>query len=250
MQLFRRSSRVVELTEAGAALLVEAWALLAQAQAAVDAARGAATGETGRLIIGFYDSAPLILMPALVRRFRDRFPKVHLAFSEASTRQQLTALGRGEIDLAILRGPVNEEGVASRKIADEPLAVALPSSHALANRSAIEPSALRDEPFVLLPRAKGAGLYDEILMLCRDNGFSPIVVQEANETHTVCGLVAAGLGVSIVPGSVRALNVRGITYRPLSPPATIVRCVAWRRASRLPALHAFVDLLPDELIAI
>jgi DNA-binding transcriptional LysR family regulator len=245
VQLFRRTSRHVELTDAGAALLVEARTLLAQAQVAVDTARNAGRGEIGKLAIGFYDTAPLIIMPALLHRFRTRYPKVHLHFVEHSSREQLAMLARGEIDIGILRGPVADKAIASRCVATEVLLVALPDTHPLAQREAIDLAALRDEPFVLLPRSKGSGLYDEIAMLCRKHGFSPTLAQEANETHTVCGLVAAGIGVSIVPSSVRALRVRGLAYRPLHPRATIQRCVAWLAASRTPALRAFVEMLPE-----
>ena len=248
VQLFRRSSRLVELTDAGEALLGEARSLLAQAQVAVDTARHAGRGEIGKLTIGYYDSAPLTIMPLLLRSFRARYPKVHLQFCEDSTRGQFAMLARGDIDAGILRGPVNETGIASRLVANETLLVALPDSHTLATLDEIPPAKLRDEPFVLLPRTKGSGLYDEIIMLCHRHGFSPVVAQEANETHTVCGLVAAGMGVSIVPSSVRTLQVRGIAYRPVTPHATIQRCVAWLRASRSPALRAFVEMLPDRPI--
>ncbi|HTJ27487.1 MAG TPA: LysR substrate-binding domain-containing protein [Candidatus Limnocylindria bacterium] len=250
VQLFRRTSRRVELTDAGEALLIEARALLAQAQIAVDTARNAGRGEIGRLRVGFYDTAPLIIMPALLNRFRSRYPRVHLHFVEHSSREQLAMLARGEVDIGILRGPVADNAIASRRIATETLLVALPEGHALARRDAIDVAALRDEPFVLLPRSKGSGLYDEIIMLCRKHGFSPTLAQEANETHTVCGLVAAGIGVSIVPSSVRALQVRGLAYRPLRPPATIQRCVAWLAASRSPALRAFVEMLPEDEIEV
>lgn len=246
VQLLYRTSRSVELTEAGAVLLVEARSLLAQAQVAVDTVRNAGRGETGRLTIGFYDSAPLMIVPALLARFRSRYPNVHLGFIELSTREQLARLARGEIDLGVLRGPVADGEIASRAVADEPLLVAVPEGHPLAAHDAISPPALRDEPFVLIPRAKGSGLYDEIIILCHKHGFSPNVIQEANETHTVCGLVAAGIGVSIVPSSVRALHVPGIAYRPLQPRATIQRCVAWRREAHSPALRAFVAMLPEE----
>jgi DNA-binding transcriptional LysR family regulator len=248
VKLFRRTSRLVQLTDAGEALLIEARTLLGQAQLAVETARNAGRGEIGKLTIGFYDSAPLIIIPTLLQRFRERYPRVHLEFAELSTRQQLMALSRGEIDVGILRGPVTQHDVASRCIANEPLIVALPSAHPLARRETLDVQALREERFVLLPRAKGAGLYDEILTLCRRNGFSPDVIQEANETHTVCGLVAAGMGISIVPGSVRAVHVRGIVYRPVTPTATIMRSVAWRASGRSPALHAFVEMLPAKLL--
>jgi DNA-binding transcriptional LysR family regulator len=246
VQLFRRTSRQVELTDAGEALLVEARSLLAQAQIAVDTVRHAGTGEIGKLAIGFYDTAPLIIMPALLRAFRARYPRVHLRFTEHSSQQQLAMLSRGEIDVAILRGPVAAHGVESRQIARETLLVALPDSHPLAEHEAIEAAWMANEAFVMLPRAKGSGLYDEIIMLCRKHGFSPIVAQEANETHTVCGLVAAGMGISIVPSSVRALQVRGIAYRPIAPSATIQRDVAWLATSRSSALRAFIELIPAQ----
>lgn len=250
VQLLRRSSRQVELTDAGRALLVESRALLAQAQVAVESVRLAGSGEIGTLRLGFYDTAPMLIMPRLLGHFRDRFPNVNFKFTELSSRDQLAAIARGDIDIGILRGPIAEERMESRCVAMETLLVALPERHPLAAREEIPIALLRDESFVLLPRSKGSGLYDEIIVLFHSNGFSPVVVQEANEMHTVCGLVAAGLGISIVPGSVRALHVRGIAYRPIAPLTRIHRCVAWLRESRSPALAGFVSMLPATPLSI
>lgn len=248
--LLRRTSRVVELTEAGRTLLADARALLAQAHAAVDTVRLAGRGEIGALALGFYDSAPLIIVPTLLRRFRSRYPNVRLTLIERSSRESLAALARGDLDAALLRGPIPGDVFDSRLVATETLLVAMPDTHPLAQQATVDIEQLREAPFVLLPRSKGSGLYDEIISLCHKHGFSPIVVQEANETHTVCGLVAAGIGVSMVPASVRALAVRGIAYRPLVPETKIERYVAHLKTARSPALAAFIDMLPDIPLAL
>lgn len=243
VKLLRRTSRVVELTDAGRALLIEARALLSQAQVAVDAARLAGSGEIGSLELGFYDTAPMVILPGILGRFHTRYPNVTFKLSEMSSRDQLLALGRGEIDIGIMRGPIPDERFDSRCVAIETLVVVLPDRHPLAARATIPVTLLRDVPFVMLPRSKGSGLYDEVIVLCKTNGFSPLVAQEANETHTVCGLVAAGIGVSIVPGSVRALQIAGTVYRPIEPTTYIHRFVAWSKEVRAPAVAAFVEML-------
>lgn len=242
--LFARTSRGVTLTNEGEALVPHARATLAQAEAAAQSVLDVTTGVAGTLTLGFIDSAALAILPPLVRRFARSHPHVHLRLREMGTRAQLDALARGEIDVGIVRGPVWGATLHGKRIANESLAVALPSQHALAERAQLAIADLRDEPFIMYPVARGAGLTEETLRLCHAAGFDPRIAQDANEIGTICGMVAAGLGVAVVPESASAIALDGVTYRPLAGASAVLeRWAAWRADSALPAVRAFVSEL-------
>lgn len=242
--LFARSSRGAELTDAGEALLPHARTVLAEADAAAETVRLVADGVAGTLTLGFVDSAALAILPPLIRRFTAAFPEVKLRLRELGSRQQLEAIENGEIDVGIVRGPVWTEHLAGKRIATESLVVALPSTHRLADAEVVRLADLRDEGFITYPADRGAALYEETLRLCRAAGFDPRIVQEASEIATICGLVAAGLGVAIVPSSVSAITLGGVAYRPTGDPdAEIERWAVWRDRTELGVVRAFVTSL-------
>ncbi|HZO93723.1 MAG TPA: LysR family transcriptional regulator [Candidatus Baltobacteraceae bacterium] len=245
--LFQRTSRGATLTDAGEAFLPRARAVLAEADAAADSVRMVTSGVAGTLTLGFIDSAALAILPPLIRRFTERYPSVKLRLRELGTQQQLDALASGAIDVGIVRGPVWGDGVSGRRLATEPLLVALPSSHALARQNAIRLADLRDEGFVTYPAERHAGLYDEMLRLCHAAGFEPRIVQEANEISTICAIVAAGLGVAVVPSSATTIALHAVVYREIADPgAELERWAVWRDGITLGAVTAFVASLPDD----
>jgi len=230
VRLFERTQRRVQLTSAGQVFLAEARRILAQVDRAVSAARQVARGETGALAVGFIGAASYSILPAVVQAFRARYPRVDVALHEMSTEQQLAALREGRIEVGFVRPPVDDAHLAAETVLREPLLVALPRAHPLARRRALPLAALAREPFVLFPRPLGPGLYDQIMALCREAGFRPSVTQEALQTQTIARLVRAGVGVSLVPASVRNLRERGVIYRPLQDAtADVEMAVAWRR---------------------
>lgn len=131
--------------------------------------------------------------------------------------------------------------MATRVVRQEPLVVALPSGHALARRRVVDPRDLSGQPFVAFPRPRCADLHDAVTDACQDAGFVPRVAQEAAELLTQAGLVAAGMGVALVPDSARRLRHEGVVYRSLlgRPPAPET-VLAWRRGGQMPALRAFL----------
>ncbi len=242
--LFERTSRGARLTDAGEALLPQARAVLAQADVAVESVRTVAHGVAGTLTLGFIDSAALAILPPLIRGFSERYPGVKLRLRELGTRQQIEALERGEIDVGIVRGPVWNAGLAGRRIATEPLFVALPAGHRLAGESAVHLGALREDGFITYPPERGAALYEETLRLCHTAGFEPRIVQVASEISTICAMVAAGLGVAVVPASARAIALDGVVYRATDDPrAALERWAVWRESAPLAVVHAFVGSL-------
>jgi DNA-binding transcriptional LysR family regulator len=243
--LFTRTSRGMVLTDAGEALLPHARTVLAQADAAAESVRMVAHGLVGTLTLGFIDSAALAILPPLIRRFTERYPQVKLRLRELGTRRQLEAVEQGEIDVGIVRGPVWNAQLAGRRITTETLRVALPAQHRLASAGAVEVGELREDGFIMYPHERGAALAEETLRLCHAAGFDPRVVQEANEIYTICAMVAAGLGVAIVPDSAAAIALEGVSYVRTEPPTALERWAVWREEAPLAVVRAFIETLDD-----
>lgn len=217
--LLRRLPRGVELTDAGQALLEEARTVLARTARIADTVRRVARGEQGRLAIGFTSSAALHpFVPAALLAFRAVQPGVRTELEEAGTMELVDAMLQGRLDAAFVRTPVESiEGLVVNHVLDEPMVVALPAGHDLV-RSGASPlplTALAGEPFVLYRRPAGPGLYDAIVTACRGAGFSPTVEQEAPRLPSTLSLVAAGLGITIVPASMEQIAMPGVAFRAL-----------------------------------
>jgi DNA-binding transcriptional LysR family regulator len=221
--LFERTTRAVALTPAGEAFVTDARAALSMVDSAARRATAAGRGESGELVIGMVGSSVRHPLPAIIRAFRTKYPAVTLTFHVLPTMTQVERLRAATLDLGLLRpplpGPADDLVLVS--IAREPLVAVLPNDHRLAGRRRIAVSTLAREPFVLFPRALGPGLYDEITALCRRGGFTPEVAQEAVQMPTIVGLVAAGCGVSIVPGSAAEPRPE-VVFVPVSPLVRLV----------------------------
>jgi DNA-binding transcriptional LysR family regulator len=243
-QLFHRRPRGVELTDAGRALLEEARAILERTQEAQTAVRRAARGEAGRLKIGLTNSACFHpAPPAAIRAFAAAAPQVALAFEIAGTATLIERLAAGEVDVAFVRtAAARQPGLALRRLAEEPMVAALPARHPLAVGAAVALADLASETFVGYPRAEGAGLYDAVIAACHGAGFSPRIGFDAPQMIATLSLVAAGLGVSIVPASLRRMQLNGVAYRPLTRPAPVAELnLAFRAAGASAVVKNFVS---------
>jgi LysR family transcriptional regulator, benzoate and cis,cis-muconate-responsive activator of ben and cat genes len=241
-KLLTRTSRRVELTDAGRVLLVEARRILAAAREAVVATQRAGRGEAGSISVGFTTSAMLLSLPTIIRRFRGEYPGIHLDLREMSTSGQLAALRAGELDLGFVRQPAPEERVRMEPAMSETLVVAVAGDHRLADRASIAPAELADEDFVLFPRDTAPGLYAQVLAICMEAGFVPRVVQESREIYTTVSLVEAGLGVTITPASIQRMGWGGVAFRPLPFPALTRIELAWHADNRRPAVQSFLGV--------
>ena len=254
VQLFRRKPRGVELTPAGSALLGEARAILARVGEAVAATRRAARGEAGRIGIGFTSSASFHpFVPRAIRAFRERHPLVELTLEESGTTELVEALRAQAIDAAFVRSPVGESAdLTVRPLLDEPMVAALPNGHRLSTDGGPLPlAALAGETFVLYRRPVGPGLHDAIIAACDRAGFSPRIGQEAPRMLSTLSLVAAGLGVTLVPQSMSRLEAASVVYRALDPAAQLLAPLnlAYRRGEPAAAVRRFVGLVQDAGIA-
>jgi DNA-binding transcriptional LysR family regulator len=243
-KLFLRTSRRVELTEAGGVLLDEARAILGQLGEARRRTVEAGRGERGSLAIGFITPVIYGVLPRLLREFRTRFPGVRLTLREATGDVQLAELESGKLSAGFVAGPVASEQLSVLSVLREPMVATLPKSHPLARgQSAIRLAQLRDEPFILFPRTSAPGWFDAIVAFCRSAGFSPRIEQEAMQSQTIVGLVSAGLGVAIVPASIKQLRRQGVVYRPFKERSPRVETLlVWRQDDRSLVLRNFVRL--------
>ena len=246
--LFVRTNRTVELTPAGAFFLDEARHVISSLENSVSAARRVARGESGWLGIGFVGSATYALFPKALGQFRAQFPDVELVLRELVSGRQAQALRDGRIHVGLARPPIEEAGTVSEVLVQEPLVAALPASHPLAKKPRIHLSDLAGERFVLFPRHPKPSYADSVIAHCEAAGFTPDVVQETAEMHTAVGLVAAGLGVSLVPESVTAETRPGLVFRSLEPPAPITElAVVYRESETPPVLESFLRILKSTM---
>ena len=219
VSLFRRLPRGMELTESGHALLADAHLILDQVGTTIDSVRRIARGERGRIAVGFTETASLHpLIPAVIRAFRQSSPDVALAIEESNTAELVEALLKNRLDVAFIRSPVgNAAGLKMETMLVEEMIAVLPATHPLLRgsnrrRKSLPLTALEKEDFILNRRPSGPGLYDTVIAACRAAGFSPRVVQEARKYLSTLSQVAAGIGVTIVPASMRHVQMEGVVY--------------------------------------
>lgn len=246
VELFRRTRRRVELTEAGRVFLEEARRSLAQLEWAVEAARRAGRGEVGRLALGFVGPATYSVLPPLLSAFHRRYPDVELDVTEMNSGLQLPALTAGRLQLGFLRPPAHADGLRLETVLREGVGVALPRGHRLAAASRVPASDLAGERLLLFRRDLEPTLFDAYAQYFAEVEATPRIVQLANPLHLILALVAAGLGIALVPAAIRNLRYPDIVYRPLTPqPPRVALAAAWRPDDPSPVLAAFLAVMRE-----
>jgi DNA-binding transcriptional LysR family regulator len=241
--LFDRTTRRVELTPAGEALLRDAERILGSIEAAQTRVRLVGAGRTGLLRVGATGLAAYRQLPQLARIATRELPGLELRFEpDLLTPAQEQALEEDRIDLAVLRPPLRRAGLASRLVARERLVVAVPQSHRLAGDEPVRLAELRDEDFVVY------GVPDSVVdgavtQACLSAGFLPRRVHAAAQTSILLTLVAAGLGVAVLPEAALALRVQGVQLIPVADEVSIDLAIAWRREDPSPALARLLRAL-------
>jgi DNA-binding transcriptional LysR family regulator len=249
--LLTRTKRRVALTEPGRLFLPEARRTLAQAAAAIDVARRAAAGETGRLRIGYVDAALWGVLPLVLGAYRERYPAVRLALRELLPAQQAAALRQGSIDVGIAPPPRAPAGIETVPVSEERVVLALPAAHPLAAQPEVALAALADEPWVLVPGRTPSRLRELVLASCASAGFTPRVAQEARQLDALVALVSAGLGVTLVPHAAGRVPRAGVVYRPLrGADLRFPLVAAWARGGDPPpTLQSFLAVLRETVVA-
>jgi DNA-binding transcriptional LysR family regulator len=242
--LFYRTKRTVQLTDAGQIFLLESRRILKQLEHAIALGQQVSRGDIGQLTIGFVSSAACNVLPPILQAFRAQVPGVTLELHELTTAQQPQWLQEGRIDVGLFRPPFENDGCEVEMIFQESLMIALPETHPLTQQKKVSIRSLIREPFIVFPRAAAPGLYDPIITLCQQAGFSPTVAQEAIQMQTIVSLVAAEMGVAIVPASLQQLQRPGVAYRPIAEVTPQVAiALIWRQQERSSIVQRFVEVV-------
>ena len=245
-RLFARTNRSVQLTAAGEQFLSDARQIMQSVTNAADKAARLHRGEEGELRIGFTSSAPFITSVSdALYTFRQRYPGVHIQMQEINTRQQLAPLNEGRLDLGVMRNTPLPETLAHQLMLREPLCAVVHRAHRLANRATLSITELAGEPFVFFDPQVGTALYAETLTLLERYNVSPNIAQEVGEAMTILGLVATGLGISILPASFRRVRLEDVSWITLSEPDALSEVwLVWsKRREMSEATRQMIQLL-------
>lgn len=243
--LFHRDKHHVELTEAGRVFLVEARAILSSVDRAIELARQVARGETGQLTIGFVPGAEGKVFPYVLPILRTRCPEVHLTLRSLDTPEQIEALRHHSIDVAFLRGPVEDRSLICEPVVREEILAAVPAQHEIARRERISVASLAELPLVQVARSSAPAVHDAAKRIAAAAGVSFKPVLETDNVLGTLNAVGSGLGFSLLPDYVRQICPPTVAIRPLEiePPPYIDLAVAYREGDDLPALLVFLNLL-------
>jgi DNA-binding transcriptional LysR family regulator len=233
-KLFERTSTGVKLTASGEAALLEARRMLYHAEQMVRAARDAARGTSGRLRIGFVGSAIFRVIPQLIPRYRAQYPDVELVLHEAVSQRIVEMLREEALDVGVVRTPLLQPSAVRSLTARE--------------RAAL--GEMRDQPFVMYAAGDASGLHSAAMAACQSAGFMPAISQEASQITTVLALVAAGLGVALVPEVMRDQSHGQVEFVELEDRGEVLEttlALVYMAGSESPACQRFVELCEASL---
>lgn len=214
VSLFKRNSRDVVITQAGIQLLKDAKAILLLTDQAKTQVKRAHNGQIGTLNIAYLGSACLVFMASLVRTYKSQFPNVHITLFEMTASKQIQAFKNGQIDIGLSRplpSAIADEYITHSLYVDKLVAV-VSESHALASKQKINLKQLKNDKFIMFNRDEAIGLFDEIIMLCKQASFSPNIISQPRNMQTLITEVAADLGVAIAPFCVSKLYCQGCRF--------------------------------------
>lgn len=244
-RLFIRNTRDVSITAAGLQLLQDANKLLKQVEKTKRQAQKAAQGELGSLRIGYLPSACLTFIPDLVQQFHTQYPDVDISLFEMTASEQIIAFERDEIDVGISR-PLPKERqrqFRSQHLYTDYLSVVVPVDHQLAGRDRVTFDDIKREDIILFQREEAVGLFDSIINLCQQNQFSPQISAQPKHMQTMLTMVAAGLGVAIVPTCIAKLYTQGCRFIRIQDDESNVLTQIHTDAVKLtPTASAFTDI--------
>lgn len=242
-QLFKRTRKSVQLTDAGKVFQKEVYSVFECLEKGTLKARLASRGEAGWLSVGFIGSSTYVILPAIIREFREKYPEVELVLQEIQSSDQNQALREGRIHVSFARFPKPESGLIFETIYKEHLVAALPSSFPLTGKKILKLSDIAPEPFILFPHQPSAHA-DYTLQVFSNLGLTPNIIQTVEEMHTALGLVAAGLGVTLVPSSMQKTRREGIVYLKLENPEPVLEMkMGYRKDEESPVLSRFIEIV-------
>lgn len=241
VKLFDRSSRRVELTDAGQRFYLDTATVFAAFEQAKRNALAAARGEAGELSVGFMMSTAYSVTPAITRRYAALYPQVTLKLTETLPMDLAADISSGQKDVAIMYRPQDCTGLETASVYSEEMMLVLPPGHPLLVHEVVEPMQLAGEPFIIVPRHIAPALHDMIVNYCLQHGVTPTVAMEVNLQQTIVNLVGEGMGVAIVPRSMRNMRLATTTFRPLKNAPMIEVVAVWKHDNHNPCINAFID---------
>jgi DNA-binding transcriptional LysR family regulator len=247
VKLFNRSSRRVELTEAGRIFLPEARAIIQRADEACSTLYKLAKGKSGYFAVAFSEPAINTFLPGAIKEFMEKYPDVQLSLNELGILEQFHALDEKRIHLSFMRPFGHDtEAYSKRLIMSERYLTALPAGHKLCSEAFITLDMLKDEPLILFPRSKHPHLRSRFDECFHDCGFEPMVIEEMSSKHTTLSFVAAGVALTLVPESSMVYSLPGVEFKELKsklPPVEIY--ALWRPENESPMIKNLLDLVPN-----
>ncbi|MBI3935317.1 MAG: LysR family transcriptional regulator [Acidobacteria bacterium] len=241
VQLFYRTRRKVELTDAGRVFAGEARLILEQVEHATGLVEQANRGKLSRLVVACSPANSHMLVE-IIQAFADRHPEVRMVVKSFVTPQQVEALRNNRIDIGFITLPVEGKDLTVEPILRERHVVAMPKSHPLASRKRVTLRALASETWIIFPLYMSPGRYQLIADLCRRAGISLHVVHEVDNVHTMLELIASGFGVSLMRASLQAIRTPGVVFRELLHSPFVETAVIYRREHDSELLRDFVEI--------
>jgi LysR family transcriptional regulator, benzoate and cis,cis-muconate-responsive activator of ben and cat genes len=245
VQLFVRTAKGAELTEAGEALLAEVPNILALARRAEEQVQLAGKGLMGRLDVGIFSSGVLQVIPRLLAKFHTERPNIRIGLHNLTKTEQIEALRERRINIGFNRFLPKEEDIVAETVLEEPYLVAMYEGHPLENRQYVNLRDLAGVPMILYPSLPVYGLAHEVVKAFGDENLELLVEQEVEDVVTCIALVASRFGVCITTASAANLRLPGVVYRPLRS-----RCLShielqclYRRGDTSPVLQSFLDVV-------
>jgi len=244
--LLERSRHQVRLTPAGKAFYESALGVLRQADQAAARARKVDSGDAGTIRIGFVSTAAIRVLPDGVKRLQKQVPAAEVDLSELAAGEQIDGLYREQLDIGFVHAKLSRDVLGTRIVARDRLIAAVPDSSPLARCRRVDLRDLASWPAIMPAGHSSSGFYEQVRMAYQMAGVRPERVHYTRLLQTGLLLVAAGVGVSLVPESFQLIHVRGVAYKKLRVEPPLCEMVAaWRRDNASPLLARFVRCLPE-----
>jgi DNA-binding transcriptional LysR family regulator len=243
-QLFDRDKRNVQLTTAGIYLLKEVEEITNKQKTILSNISLIAKGEMGEINIGFLGSAIHSILPEFLLALNTRFPKIHTSLEEMNNAEQIEKILNGKIDLGFVRMDKVPSGIHVFPVHEDSFTLVLPQNHEIDMENFTTMKVLEREPFILFSSDYSPQYFDKITSICEDEGFSPMVSHKSVHAFTIFKLVEQGLGIAIVPTSLKAgydLNIKFIELKNIAQ-RTILSAI-WPKENTKPFMPKIIDLI-------
>lgn len=243
VNLFHRTKRKVSLTEAGQYFYREVTKIHENLNSVIQNAKLIDKGMLGMMKIGF--GPDYGTLTKILKIYEQEYPDVQIQLEQMPTSEQLMALDKQEIQIGLLPGPIDRKNIESRVVAEYPFKVVLPVDHPLANEGGgIDLIDLKEENFIMTPREIGPAYYDSIINICNNAGFNPRIRKKTHELQTVIPLVAANMGIAILPEMLGYFIREEVVFLPINNcDVTLKNCIAWNREARSPLIDLFLEIV-------